>query len=108
MTLHQKARKAAKKALRKCGIIWSWSSTDNRYIEIVVKVLMEFNRGILEEIAREFDKRGCACWAMCNIDETRPHDPTCEYCPRTQAQVIRRRLIYTEGEKNDKGSNKLP
>ena len=50
MTLHQEARKLAKKTLRKCGLIWS--SDESRYIEIIAQALMEFRKETLKETAR--------------------------------------------------------
>ncbi|MDP2647731.1 MAG: hypothetical protein Q8P35_00590 [Candidatus Yanofskybacteria bacterium] len=40
MTPEQKARKLAKKVLRKCGLIWS--SHESRYIEIMAEALLKF------------------------------------------------------------------
>ena len=42
MTLHQKARRVAKKVLRKCGLIWS--SHESRYIEIMAEALLDFRK----------------------------------------------------------------
>ena len=63
MTLHQKARRVARKALRKCGLIWS--SHESRYIEIMAEALMEFRKEELRELKSAIEKDHIPMCAFC-------------------------------------------
>ena len=63
MTLHQKARRLAKKVLRKTGLVFS--SHESQYIEIMAEALLEFRKeGSAETFSLVLDLRNALAAAM--------------------------------------------
>ena len=63
MTLHQKARRLAKKVLRKTGLVFS--SHESQYIEIMAEALLEFRKeGSAETFPLVLDLRNALAAAM--------------------------------------------